>query len=72
MTEPNYIVIRPASNLPPGLLPQREDGRWYDLTLMPSGPPIPSSGMTDVVAVPAGRFETREDGAVAEVWEVRP
>jgi len=26
----------------------------------------------DGVAVPTGRFEVRDDGAVAEVYEVRP
>jgi hypothetical protein len=72
MNEPDYIVIRPAPDLPPGFLPAREDGRWYDRDNIPYGPPAGSSP-GEAVAVPTGRFEVREyDGAVAEVYEVRP
>ncbi|WP_413102249.1 hypothetical protein [Streptomyces sp. Inha503] len=74
MREPDYIVIRPATNLPPGFLSPHEDGRWYDASTMPEmvlGPLAP--GETRAVAVPTGRFEVRDhDGAVAEVWEVQP
>jgi hypothetical protein len=72
MSEPDYIVIRPALDLPAGFLPEREDGRWYDRNDVPYGPPAGASP-GDAVAVPTGRFEVRDsDGAVAEVLEVRP
>jgi hypothetical protein len=68
---PDYVVIRPGVGLPDGFLPADLDGRWYDRATIPTvwRPDGPTEG---AVAVPAGRFEYREDGAVAEVWEVRP
>jgi hypothetical protein len=66
---PNYIVIRPAPDLPPGFLPSQLDGRWYDGNAIPHGARLQVGG---AVAVPTGRFEVRDDGAVAEVYEVRP
>lgn len=63
----DYIVIRPAADLPPEFRLGDMDGRWYDLTDIPTG-----FGVGTAVAVPSGRFEYREDGAVAEVWEIRP
>lgn len=51
-------------------------GRWYNRTDIPrwSDSPGPIQGITysEAVAVPSGRFEVRDDGAVAEVWEMRP
>jgi DNA-binding transcriptional regulator PaaX len=64
---PDFAVIRPAPDLPAGFLPAEWDGRWVNLATMRQGP-----GLGQAVAVPVGRFETRDDGAVAEVWEVRP
>lgn len=70
MNEPNYIVIRPAPDLPPGFLPPHLDGRWYETSQMAPLARDHESG--DVVAVPTGRFEVRDyDGAVAEVYEVK-
>ncbi|MER6778473.1 MULTISPECIES: hypothetical protein [unclassified Streptomyces] len=70
MTEPDFVVIRPAPDLPPGVLPPRFDGRWYNLADVPQVFGAPAGG--GYVAVPSGRFEVRDpDGAVAEVWEVR-
>lgn len=65
-----FIVVRPAPDLPPGFLPRDLDGRWYDRRELPEmyGP----FGSGDGVAVPTGRFEFRDDGAVAEIYEVRP
>ncbi len=69
----DYVVIRPAADLPDGFLPDSLNGVWFDRARLPirlgafRGP-----GIGEGVAVPAGRFEVREDGAVAEVWEVRP
>jgi len=74
--DPDYIVIRPAADLPEGFLPEDFDGRWYDRNDVPFGPPPDSvfarPGGASAVAIPTERFESREDGAVAEVWEVRP
>lgn len=65
---PDYVVIRAHPDLPPGFLPPQLDGRWYDRRDLPV-----RFGLGAAVAVPAGRFEVRDhDGAVAEVYEVRP
>lgn len=78
MSEPDYVVIRPAPGLPEGFVSPQMDGRWFNRADMPVGP---SAGtqlpkgvfMTQAVAVPTGRFEVRDyDGAVAEVREVQP
>jgi hypothetical protein len=62
-----YVVIRPAPDLPAGFLPEHLNGRWFDLTWMRSG-----HGLGTGVAVATGRYESRDDGEVAEVYEVRP
>jgi hypothetical protein len=64
----DHAVIRAAADLPADFLPPEVEGRWYDLTTIRPGEPIPLDG---AVAVPSGRFEVRDDGAVAEVYEVR-
>lgn len=78
MNDPDYIVIRPAPECPPGFLPPSFDGRWYDLADMPQ-PLDPEAAQGRAVAwggmaaVPIGRFEIRDyDGAVAAVYEVGP
>ena len=75
---PDFIVIRPAPDLPPGFLSAHFDGRWFDRSDMPQ-PSSPEAGQDaairwgGMVAVATGRFEVRDhDGAVAEVYEVRP
>ena len=70
MSEPDYIVVRAAPDLPPGFLPRGLDGKWFDRATLPEqyGP----YQWGDAVAAATGRFETRDDGAVAEVFEVRP
>ena len=66
--EPDYVVVRAAPDLPTGFLPPGMEGRWYNLADMP-----PSGQLGTAVAVASGRFEVRaHDGAVAEVYEVRP
>jgi hypothetical protein len=76
VNEPDYIVIRPAPDLPPGFLPDRENGRWYDRATMPVADEEQRMNALvrygGGVAVATGRFEVRDDGAVAEVYEVRP
>jgi hypothetical protein len=77
--EPDYVVLRAHPDLGPRFLPAHLDGRWYDVSKVPVGKrgelqmwAVALAG-SDVVAVPAGRFEVRPtDGAVAEVWEFRP
>lgn len=73
VSEPDYVVIRPAPDLPPGFVPPHWDGRWLDRADMPFGPPPADGTWSTATAVPTGRFEVRDsDGAVAEVYEVRP
>jgi hypothetical protein len=64
-----YAVIRAAVNLPDGFLPPNLEGRWYDLAdiLEAREPQIEGA-----VAVATSRFERRDDGATARVYEVRP
>jgi len=73
---PDYIVIRPAADLPDGWLPVELDGKWVDRTSLPTRDQIqgsPAVQFGTAVAVPSGRFEIREhDGAIAEVYEIRP
>lgn len=80
MPEPDYIVIRRGPDIPDEWrMPHGLGGRWFDRSTMPVG----GAGSADAAreagvtvgtaqAVPTGRFEYREDGAVAEVWEIRP
>lgn len=71
--EPDHVVLRAAADLPPGVLPSDLDGRWYDRSEVHPGCSFAERMAAKVAAVPTGRFEVREhDGAVAEVWEVRP
>jgi hypothetical protein len=75
MSEPDYIVIRPAPDLPVDLSP-RLNGWWYDKAEFREA--LAGEGIDAVVrhggfvAVATGRFEVRDDGAVAEVFEIRP
>jgi hypothetical protein len=66
----DYVVVRAAPDLPDGFLPDHLEGRWYDLAEMPAA--YPGGPLAHAVAVPVDRFEVRDDGAVAQVWEVRP
>lgn len=76
MSESDHVVLRAAPDLPEGFMPPGMDGRWYDRALVPGGPPPGASlpeGVSQAVAVATGRFEVRDyDGAVAEVFEIRP
>jgi len=81
MSEPDYVVVRRGPDMPDEwLMPDGLEGRWFDRAEMKPPPP---PGWADefrrrggvvstAAAVPTGRFEVREDGAVAEVWEIRP
>lgn len=73
MPEPDYVVIRAAADLPPGAVPEGFEGRWLDRTQVEPAPLVEPANVGKATAVPTGRFEVREyDGAVAEVWEIRP
>lgn len=69
MAEADYVVLRAHPDLPAGFLPERMEGLWLDKSLVPFS--IGHSGSV-AVAVPIGEFEYRDDGAVAEIYEVRP
>ena len=65
-----YIVIRSGPDLPNGFLPEKWEGRWERVVdLDPAG--VNSVRFGEATARPTGRYETGDDGAVAEVWEVR-
>ncbi len=66
---PEYAVIRVHPDMPLPW-PPNLDGWWYDMDRVPQGYGPADGGAW--VAVPTDRFETREDGAVAQVWEIRP
>lgn len=78
MSEPDYVVIRPAPDLPPGFnFPDRWNGMWLDRSQIPEdwtpGRTPPGVTTSTMKCVPTGRFEVRDyDGAVAEVWEAHP
>lgn len=77
-TEPDWIVFRAADDLPSGAMPQALDGVWVNRRpwMMPLSAEemdrAYEEGRVLAVFVSTGRFEAREDGAVAEVWEMRP
>ena len=63
-------VFRAAPDLPPDYLPEHLDGQW---TVLPGGPYAPEFAHREgnATAHATGRYEQREDGALAEVYEVR-
>lgn len=69
---PDLVVVRPGPGLPAGVLPRHLDGRWFDLTRVPLADAAGGHQHSALTAVPSGRFEVRDDGAVAEVYEVHP
>lgn len=58
-----YGVIRAHPNLPAGFLPPRMEGMWMVRSEIPDY-------MGDVPVLTTGRYERREDGVRAEVYEV--
>ncbi|WP_433067397.1 hypothetical protein [Dactylosporangium sp. CS-033363] len=76
-----FVVLRPAPDLPAGFLPEKLDGQWFNLVDLvyeayrdPDGPSDTEGvqfGPAGARAYPTGRYETRDDGAEAEVYEVR-
>lgn len=66
MSDADYVVLRHGPDVPREYWADEIEGRLYDL-----GEMRPGFSIGLAVAEPAGRFESREDGAVAEVWEIR-
>lgn len=65
----DYVVIRPAASLPAGSLAAHLDGLLLTRNTLHRAFRLAPSG---VIAWAAGRVETRDDGVVAEVYEMRP
>lgn len=68
MTEPDYIVLRPGETFDGKDVPNGINGSWYDKSQIPVY--CDRIETTYWVAEPTNQFETRDDGAVAEIWEV--
>jgi hypothetical protein len=64
-----YIVLRPAPGMPPGWMPDHLDGMWYDRDEDRSYHPQTGAA---AVGRATGRYERRDDGCLAEVYEVGP
>jgi hypothetical protein len=67
-----YAVIRAAPDLPAGFLPAWWEGRWYDLSSLVFAESSASLTYQTWTAVRTDRFERRDDGTTARVYEVRP
>lgn len=69
----DYVVLRHGPDIPEEYWSPRHEGLWMDRRgirrAAPTGPLAASTGMA--IAEPTNRFEIRDDGAVAEVWEIR-
>lgn len=74
----DWVVIRPAERVPVACgdtqyLPPVMNGRWFDLAAHPE---VLHDGRLAVTgyleAQPTAQLETREDGAVAQVWRAYP
>lgn len=72
---PQHAVLHWAEDVPddvreasPGI-----DGRWIDTARVPAGRPWSGPGVRTAHAEPVEppRFEVRDDGVAARVWEVR-
>lgn len=66
-----YIVLRPAFDLPDGFMPRGLDGVWFDQRQLEHGPPLTHMQVGAATAHATQRYEVREDGARAQVFEVR-
>lgn len=74
MTEADYVVLRPAPGISSASIGDYWFGRWLDLAHVPvvDGRRVAAMGIAQWTARPSGRFEYRDDGACAEVWEMGP
>lgn len=69
---PRYAVFRGWGYLPSWWTRDGWEGRWEELMDGATGYAWAPHEGGRLVARPTERYETREDGAVAEVWGVRP
>lgn len=71
---PEWVVIRPAADLPEDARPRQMDGEWVDVAQLTRDYGFDPEKATCMghPTVPTDRTETREDGAVGQVWEVQP
>lgn len=68
--DPPFIVLRAQSGVPFGGHPGYE-GRWLVRAELEQNPdPYWASTMRTMQAFPTRRYEIREDGAVAQVYEI--
>ena len=65
---PDYIVLRHGPDVPERYWSISHEGLWIDRQSVRMGRP---GIVGQAVAEPTNRIEVREDGAVAEVWEIR-
>jgi hypothetical protein len=71
--QPAFIVFRAARGVPPGWMPPDLEGRWYTREQVFGAPEASLfSPPGAAVAIPTTRTEQRQDGAMAQVWEVHP
>lgn len=66
-----WIVVRADREMPPGFMPPGLDGKWQERASMPFAAPVFEGLHSRATAHPTGRVEIREDGAIAEVYEMR-
>lgn len=71
ISDPDWIVFRPAPDVQPEWLCECIDGWWLDRRGLPVSGTMIHQGGAVLRFAPTGRFEER-DGVVAEVYEVRP
>jgi hypothetical protein len=70
--EPDLIVFRHGPDMPEEYWSPAYEGVWFNRNTVPNLSWLDAMTDTgDAYAEPTGRFEVREDGAVAEVWEIR-
>jgi hypothetical protein len=67
----DYIVLRHGLDVPDEYRAEHLEGLWIDVSSMPTPPPYAPVAAGLAVAEPSGTFETRDDGAVAEVYLIR-
>jgi hypothetical protein len=68
-----WIVVRGCNDMPPGFMPPGLDGRWQERARISHGLiAFLVDGLNSTATAHAsGRVEIREDGAIAEVYEMR-
>ena len=70
---PDYVVLRHGLDIPEEYWSPRHEGLWLDRRNIRQAIPTSFDNVTvsTAIAEPTNRLEIRDDGAVAEVWEIR-